>query len=85
MWFECSLICCFAKIALDICLYLSCYEIYMLRIFVLNVVKLSFVCSLYVCLSLILFVWLVELCGSCLTISVVKICFICDSLVCYLK
>ncbi|KAJ0787228.1 hypothetical protein HanOQP8_Chr02g0080151 [Helianthus annuus] len=59
-------------------------EVYMLRIFVLNVVKMSLVCSHYVCLSIVLFVWLVELCGSCLTKVLTRLFCICDSLVCFL-
>ncbi|KAJ0716594.1 hypothetical protein HanPI659440_Chr13g0514421 [Helianthus annuus] len=45
--------------------------------FVLNEAKMSFVCSLYVCLSMILFVWLellsdIEVCTSCLSVFVLN-------------
>ncbi|KAJ0558510.1 hypothetical protein HanIR_Chr07g0337111 [Helianthus annuus] len=53
-------------------------------LFVLYTAKMLFVCSLSVCLSFILFVWLDEMCGSCLTNSIVKIICIFVSLVCYL-
>ncbi|MFS7972232.1 hypothetical protein Hanom_Chr09g00842291 [Helianthus anomalus] len=48
----------------------------MWRIFVLNVVKLSLFYTRYVCLSILLFVWLVELSGSCLTVGFVKTFFV---------
>ncbi|KAJ0683121.1 hypothetical protein HanPI659440_Chr16g0654901 [Helianthus annuus] len=50
------------RFCLELSLCLS--HVSVILLFVLNAAKMLFVCSLCDCLSFILFVWLIELCGS---------------------